>query len=154
VLQVLEGLFHASGASPAAEGHHHPPVSFALANASVGLAAVGEFAVPALLPASAVLLLASNVKTFREAGRALGRRELDLPVLSTAIVVATLSTGQFLAAALMSWTIKFWHRRYRTRLHEARRLLLPELTKPRDSPGPASGTRRSRSRSRRSERGT
>ncbi|HWE38344.1 MAG TPA: HAD family hydrolase, partial [Isosphaeraceae bacterium] len=132
LLQILEGLFHtpASATSPTAEGnsHHHPPVSFGLANASVGLAAVGEFAVPALLPASALLLVASNVKTFREAGRSLGKRRLDLPVLSTFIVVATLSTGQFLAAALMSWTIKFWHRRYRERVHETRHRLLSELT--------------------------
>jgi cation transport ATPase len=128
VMQVLEGLSRTPATAPPADGHHHPPVSFALANASVGLALAGELAIPALLPASAVLLLASNVKTFREAGRILCHQKIGMPVLASLIVVATLATGQFLAAALMSWTIKFWHRRYRARLHEARRRLLPELT--------------------------
>ena len=129
LLLILEGLLHAPGTSSAEPGHAHahPPVSFALANASVGLAALGELAVPALLPASALLLLASNLRTFREAGRAVRRRQLGLSILTTFIVAATLATGQFLVAAVMSWSIKFWHRRYRARVHEARNRLLSEL---------------------------
>src|SRR5262249_8320162 len=113
VVQVLDRLVLGpelpSTSNPAEDP---PPVRFGLANGAVGRAARGEFASPALLPASAVLLVASNVKVIREAGRELGRGELGLPVLGTTIIAATLGTGQFLAAALMSWMIRFWHHRH------------------------------------------
>ena len=107
---------------------HPPAVAFGLANASLGLAAVGELAVPALLPASAVLLVVSNASVIREGVRELGRRQLGLPLLYTAIVAGTLGTGQHLAAALMSWMFKFWRHRHRVDQFQLRRQLLPALT--------------------------
>ena len=127
LVQVLDSFLE--GPVPLAPLEVHPPaVAFGLANASVGLAAVGELAVPALLPASAVLLVVSNARVIREAGRELRQRQLGLPLLYTAIVAGTLGTGQFLGAALMSWMYKYWRHRHRLDQSRIRRELLPSLT--------------------------
>ena len=94
------------------------PVGFGLTNTSLALAVAGEMAAPALLPACAVLLVGSNLDTFRAAGRQLLHGQLGLPVLYTSIVAATLASGQFIASAAMSWMLTFWHRRYRDRIDE------------------------------------
>ena len=85
---------------------------FGLASTSLALAVAGEIAAPFLLPASAVLLVGTNLHTFRAAGRQLLRAQLGLPVLYTSIVAATLASGQFVASAAMSWMLIFWNRRY------------------------------------------
>ncbi len=126
VLQILDHLIEGSGLSMAHEGDP-PAVRFGLANASVGLAALGEFAVPALLPASAVLLVASNARTIRAAWGEIRVGQPGLPVLTTTIITATLASGQFLAASLMGWMIKFWHHRHREQHRATRRLLLPGM---------------------------
>src|SRR5207247_1304332 len=64
----------------------------------------------------------------REAGRELRQRQLGLPVLSATIIVGTLGTGQFLAAALMSWMIRFWEHRHRLAQSRMRGRLLSSLT--------------------------
>ena len=127
LVQVLDDFLQGPAVPMPLEAHP-PAVAFGLANGSVGLAAVGELAVPALLPASAVLLVVSNARIIREAGRELGRGQLGLPLLYTAIVAGTLDTGQFLGAALMSWMVKFWRHRHRQDQLQIRRSLLPALT--------------------------
>jgi cation transport ATPase len=97
---------------------------FGMANVSLGIAAVGEFLVPALLPVSALLLLATNARTLGSAYRLLRARRLGLPVLYIAIVATTLATGQFLASALMTWLFRFWDRRFRVELASERNRLL------------------------------
>jgi cation transport ATPase len=97
---------------------------FSTANLSLGIAAAGEFLLPALLPVSAVLLIATNARTFRSAVRLLREKRLGLPVLYIAIVVTTLATGQFLASALMTWLFRFWDRRFRVELATERGRLL------------------------------
>lgn len=109
--------------------------TFGMANLTLGVAAVGEFLVPGLKPLSAVLLVATNVPTFRSAVDLLKQRRLGLPVLYFAIIATTLATGQFLASALMTWMFRFWHRRFRVELASERSRLLehsrtgPELAR-------------------------
>ena len=103
---------------------HASPVSFELANGSVALAAAGELALPALLPVSAVLLLASNIKVLRQTLRELRERHVGLPTLFTTIIVGTLASGQFLAASLMAWMMAFWRYRHRAAQFRLRRQLL------------------------------
>jgi len=103
------------------------PVGFGLANSSLVLAFAGEMAAPALLPACAVLLVGSNLDTFRAAGRQLLHGRLGLPVLYTSIVVATVASGQFIVAAGMSWMLRFWQRLYRDELKNTRRRLLGQI---------------------------
>jgi cation transport ATPase len=104
---------------------------FALSNTSLALAIGGELAVPAFLPASAALLVGSNLDTFASAWHELRRGKLGLPALYTGIVAATVATGQYVAAAAMSWMFVFWRRRYQADLERARQGLLGELIDPR-----------------------
>ncbi len=126
LLRILEGLTEPpAGPAPADD---LPPARFAPANGSLALAVAGELAIPALLPASAVLLVASSLKVLREAWRQVRRRKIGLPVLFTTILAGTLISGQFLAAALMAWMYQFWRHRHRVAQHQLRRRLLPSLT--------------------------
>ena len=123
LLRILERARQTPGL-PALESSCPKPVGFGLANTSLILAAAGELVVPALLPACAVVLLGSNLGTFRAAGRQLFRGRLGLPVLYTSIVAATLGSGQFIASAAMSWMLTFWRHRHGSELTDARRRLL------------------------------
>lgn len=89
---------------------------FVLANVSVGIAALADFVVPALMPVSAVLLVGTNVRTFKSAWLQIRRRQFGLPVLYTAIASTALASGQFFSCALMSLFYKFWHHRLRLEL--------------------------------------
>lgn len=100
---------------------------FGFANLSLALAVAGEAAAPSLLPASAVLLLGSNLNTFRVAAQQVMRGHFGLPVLYTSIVAATLASGQYIASAAMSWMLIFWSRRYLDDLANARRRLLRQI---------------------------
>ena len=101
--------------------------SFGLASSSLALALAGELAAPFLLPASAALLVGSNLHTFRAAGQQLARGHFGLPVLYTSIVAVTLTSGQYIASAAMSWMLIFWSRRYLDDLANARRRLLRQI---------------------------
>jgi cation transport ATPase len=100
------------------------PVRFGLANTTLGVATLGELAVPALAPVSAVLLVGTSVSTFRDAAGQLRRGEAGLPVLYTAIVAATLASGQFVASAVMGWMFKYWQKVARDDLARERRQLV------------------------------
>lgn len=93
------------------------------ASATLALAVAGTTLYPPLLPASAALLVASSISTFKNAWRQLLRRETGLPVLHTAIVAATLASGGFLASSLMNWLLLHWQDR-RARLTAAGQQLL------------------------------
>ena len=97
---------------------------YGLPNANLAIAALADFAVPALMPLSATLLVGLNLRTFRAAWLQVQRRKFGLPALYTIIVVATLANGQFLASALMTWFFKFWQGRLRSELASERRRLL------------------------------
>ena len=126
ILLILDHLIEGSELPMAHAGGLHA-VPFGLANASIGLAVLGEFAVPALLPASALLLVASNAGTIRAAWDEIRDRKPGLPVLSTTVITATLASGQFVAAALMGWMLKFWRHRHREQHQATRRRLLPGM---------------------------
>ncbi len=97
-----------------------------LAGASLGIAALGQFAIPALIPVSAALLIGTNLKTFRATWQQARERKLGLPVLSTTIVATTMVSGQFVGAALMSCFTAYWNRRGARDLAEQRRSLLED----------------------------
>jgi cation transport ATPase len=128
LLRVLDQARHAP---PTSDDVSPPPAParFGLANSSLALAIAGEMAAPVLLPACAVLLVGSNLRTFREAGRQLLRGQFGMPVLYTSIVAATLASGQFVASAAMSWMLTFWMRRYQNDLAGARRRLVGQIIK-------------------------
>ena len=113
---------------PDLDAHIPLPPRYGLSNTSLALATVGEIAVPALLPVCAVLLVASNLKTFHAAGRQLIQGKIGLASLYASIVAATLASGQFIASAAMTWMFVFWRHRYYSQLKDTQRRLLGKLT--------------------------
>ena len=116
-------------AAPVAE-----QVGFGLANVSLGVAALGEFLVPAVMPVSAGLLVFANAGVVRAAAGQLRAGKVGLPVLYSAIAGLTLLSGDFLAAALMFWCFRAWERRYRRDLEVETQAVLDESL---GSPGEA-----------------
>ncbi len=115
-------------AIPELEAHIPVPARYGLSTTSLALATAGELAVPALLPVCAILLVGSNLHTFRSAGRQLFEGRIGLAALYGSIVAATLASGQFIASAAMSWMFVFWHHRYHDQLKNSRQWLLGEIT--------------------------
>ena len=94
--------------------------------ATLGVAAATDLAVSALAPVSAVLLVGSNLRTLKAAAADLRQRRIGMPAVTTAIVIGTLATGQFLASGIMAWSFDFWRRRHRRDVEAERRLLIEE----------------------------
>ncbi len=105
---------------------NHNPAKMTFANAALGLAAIGEFALPVMLPVSVALLVASNLGILREAGKQMGQGKAGLPVLYTALLGCSLATGQIVAHALMEWSFRFWVQRSNAVLAGECRALLEE----------------------------
>jgi cation transport ATPase len=103
------------------------PVKFGLVNTAVALSVVTDFFVPSVWPATAALLVGSNLGMFRDALDQLGKRQLGLPILYTTIAASTLVSGQFLPWAVMNWMLRLWKWRYQEELATARRRLLGEV---------------------------
>ena len=122
---VSNELVVASEASPSRK-------KWGLATASLGLAAAGTLFAPVLLSASAVLLVGTNLSTFREGWRDLRQGRLGLPGLQTVIVVVTLASGGYLAANLMNWLLVYWRDR-RARMSAAGRQMLVDSICPPDT---------------------
>jgi Cu2+-exporting ATPase len=97
--------------------------SFTLANTTLAVATVGEFFFPAVLPVSAILLVATNLPSFRGALNDLGGRRIGLPLVQTSIVAGTLVTGGFIASSMMSWLLLYWQNRHTRRVATARQIL-------------------------------
>ncbi len=81
---------------------------FTICTASLPLAAVAQFAVPALLPPSAALFAYTAIPSFKAAWRVLTKeRRLGVDVLDSIVVLACLGTGQVLAGAVLCWCLSF-----------------------------------------------
>jgi cation transport ATPase len=114
-------------ASPVDNLPNPKPLGFGLANTSVALAVTSEVAAPVLSPACAILLVGSNLGTFRTAGRQLTRGQFGLPAVYTCIVAGALASGHFIPCAVMSWMLTFWRHKSRDQMASARRRLLGEI---------------------------
>jgi cation transport ATPase len=102
------------------------PVNFGLENVMVGVAAVGEFALPLVAPVASGLLVLASLGTFGAAAYQLRERKIGLPLLYTCAVGTRLSSGQFLAASLISWFFRYWEYRYRQDVKVETRDLIEE----------------------------
>ena len=102
----------------------------ALATAAVPVAAVGHFAVPALLPAAGVLCALAAVPTFRRAHRTVVReRRLGTEFLDSAVVLGCLGTSLILPGAVFVWCLGVGRTLTNRSGEEARRLLLDGFRK-------------------------
>ena len=104
------------------------PVNFRLENITLGVAAAGEFVLPLAAPVASGLLVLAALNTFGVAVSQLRERKIGLPLLYTCAVGTRLSSGQFLAASLLSWFFRYWEHRYRQDLAVENRALLEETS--------------------------
>lgn len=111
--RLAEGLLTGQVASRVPEP---ATVDFRVANAGVGLGAVGELMLPLATPVAAGLLVASNLKVLQDAGKQIGRGKLGVPVFHTALLACSIATGQVLAYALTEWSLRYWQRNWRKNL--------------------------------------
>jgi cation transport ATPase len=102
------------------------PVNFGLENVTLGVAAVGEFVLPLVAPVASGLLVLASLGTFGAAASQLRERKIGLPLLYTCAVGTRLSSGQFLAASLISWFFRYWESRYRQDVEVESRGLIDE----------------------------
>ncbi|MFO1417309.1 MAG: hypothetical protein U1E83_01430 [Methylotetracoccus sp.] len=103
-----------------------------IANATVGLGAVGELALPIATPLAAGVLVATKLGVMRDAMVQLGRGKVGVPLFDTALLACSIVTGQVLAYALTDWSLRYWQRRWRKQADaEAQALFDDTLTCPR-----------------------
>ncbi len=102
------------------------PARMGLANATLGLAALGEFAWPALLPVCIAMLVFSSLGTLCDAARQLRQGKVGLPTVYAALLCCSISTQQIVAYALMKWSFRFWAQRIHAILAGECRTLLEE----------------------------
>lgn len=103
------------------------PVDFDLpvSLASVGLAAVSRFAVPALTPLSAALFLYSVIPSFKGAYEVVTReRRLGVDVLDAIVVAACLVTNQLLAGSILGLTLSLSRKLVERTESDSKRMLL------------------------------
>lgn len=128
ILSTADMLLHAEGISrellePATPHDGHGVAGMIVPSGGLALAVAADFFVPALMPASAALLVATNIRNLLEALRELRQLRPGMATLYTAIVGCTLASGYFFPAALMSWLMNFWDRRHHRSLAAARQEL-------------------------------
>ncbi|MCY2967704.1 MAG: hypothetical protein NT069_29425, partial [Planctomycetota bacterium] len=117
--------------SPAPGGYEHTGSSAVVSHATLGLATAADFILPALAPASAGLLVLTNLKTLRDAAAEIRRMRPGVATLYTTIAGCTLASGFFFSAAMMAWLMHYWDRRYHRRLTDGQReLVLDRRRKP------------------------
>ncbi|HEV3344257.1 MAG TPA: hypothetical protein VG125_28030 [Pirellulales bacterium] len=129
LLHVAEQLLH-DYHNPQSGAFASTASGGAAANGSLALAAMADFALPALLPASAALLVFTQRGNIKTAARDLVAGRPSLPLLYTVIVAATLANGAFFAAAAMGWLMAFWDRQYHRRVAVAQRQMLRPFAQP------------------------
>ncbi|MFO0867731.1 MAG: heavy metal translocating P-type ATPase [Pirellulales bacterium] len=106
--QILEILSSALARIRNIGPQDRPRLEMALNTVGVPLAAVAQFAVPALLPVAGGLFLYNSIHTFKEAYHVLfHERRLGVDVLDAIVVTSCLATGQVFAGSVLCWCLSF-----------------------------------------------
>ncbi len=99
--------------------------SLTICTASIPIAAIAQFAVPALLPVSALLFAYTSIPSFKNAWKVLTKeRRLGVDVLDSIVVLACLATGQVLPGAILAWCLGFGRFLVRHTEDNSKKLLL------------------------------
>jgi Cu2+-exporting ATPase len=105
-------------------------LDFPLAVTSVPLAAVAQFAVPALLPAAGLLFAYTSITTFKEAYKVLfHERRLGVDVLDAIVVVGCMATGQIFAGSVLCLCLSFGRMLVKKTQDDSKRLLVQAFGK-------------------------
>jgi heavy metal translocating P-type ATPase len=128
--QVLQLLDRAVTRVEVAGKLDPPDLDFPLAVASVPLATVAQFAVPALLPPAGLLFAYTSVTTFKEAYNVLfHERRLGVDVLDAIVVTGCLATGQIFAGSVLCLCLSFGRMLVKKTQDDSKRLLVQAFGK-------------------------
>jgi heavy metal translocating P-type ATPase len=123
--QLVEILDSALAATEHPIGLDKLDRSLTICSASLPIAAIAQFAVPVLLPVSALLFVYTAVPSFKNAWKVLTKeRRLGVDVLDSIVVLACLFTGQVLAGAILAWCLSFGRFLVRRTEDNSKKLLL------------------------------
>jgi Cu2+-exporting ATPase len=122
IIEILDGVLATA---------EHPDqldrldLDLAICTASLPLAAVAQFAVPALLPVSAALFAYSVIPSFRGAYEVLFKeRRLGVDVLDSIVVMGCLATLQVFPGAILAWCLSVGRYLVRRTEDNSKKLLL------------------------------
>jgi heavy metal translocating P-type ATPase len=105
IIEILDGAL-ANAEHP--EQLDKPELELALCTASMPLAAIAQFAMPALLPVSAALFAYTSFPSFRRAYDVLTKeRRLGVDVLDSIVVLGCLASLQVFPGAILAWCLAF-----------------------------------------------
>jgi len=123
--QIIEILDGALTNAEHPEQLDKPELELALCTASIPLAAIAQFAMPALLPVSAALFAYTSLPSFRGAYRVLSREgRLGVDVLDSIVVLGCLASLQVFPGAILAWCLSFGRFLVRRTEDSSKKLLL------------------------------
>jgi Cu2+-exporting ATPase len=122
IIEILDAVL-ASAEHP--EALDKPELDLAICTASVPLAAVAQFAMPALLPVSAALFAYTAIPSFRRAYRVLSEEQrLGVDVLDSVVVLGCLASLHVFPGAILAWCLSFGRFLVRRTEDSSKKLLL------------------------------
>src|SRR5262245_45973220 len=100
-------------------------LSFPLCTASVPLAAVAQFAAPALIPVSMGLFAYTAIPSFKGAYNVLVKeRRLGVDVLDSIVVLGCLATGSVFAGSVLCWCLGFGRILFQKTQDDSKKMLM------------------------------
>src|SRR4029077_9668901 len=123
--QIIEILDDALANAEHPEELDRLDLDLAICTASLPVAAIAQFAMPALLPVSAALFAYSAIPSFRGAYDVLVKeRRLGVDVLDTIVVMGCLATQQVFPGAMLAWCLSVGRYLVRRTEDNSKKLLL------------------------------
>lgn len=98
--------------------------SLALKTVSLGIAAVAQFAFPALKPVSAAFMLSANLDTMTMALKQIYEKKIEKEALDWVLVFLALHTESYFSGALMIWLQEVWPKLFAKTGHNYHKKLL------------------------------
>ncbi|MBV8334529.1 MAG: heavy metal translocating P-type ATPase, partial [Alphaproteobacteria bacterium] len=123
--QIIEILDDALAGAEHPHELDRPELELLLCTGSIPLAAIAQFAMPALLPVSAALFAYTSIPSFRRAYEVLTKeRRLGVDVLDSIVVLGCLASLQVFPGAILAWCLAFGRFLVRRTEDSSKKLLL------------------------------
>jgi Cu2+-exporting ATPase len=123
--QIIEILDTAMGNTIVPPKKDKVDLSFPLCTVSVPLAAVAQFAVPALIPVSAGLFAYTAIPSFKGAYNVVVKeRRLGVDVLDSIVVLGCLATGSVFAGSVLCWCLGFGRILFQKTQDDSKKMLM------------------------------
>lgn len=103
----------------------HYDTDFPIATTTLALSAVSQFALPALLPLSALSYMYTSMPSFTGAKRVVvEERRLGVDFLDAVVLTSCFATGQIFAGSFMSWCLSLGRKLLKKTRADSRKMLL------------------------------